>query len=273
MKLNFHKLEASGNDFILVESKARPVLRAGRLAVMLCDRHTGVGADGLLVLEKGRTAKWRMRIFNADGSDGQFSGNGARCFAHLLFKTGRAKGHRALFETGRGLTEVLRLRRNYYRVDMGRPLWKSAAIPLRSTKTVFVNQPVDSLGRVFTATAVSVGNPHLVLFVHSIPKDWAEIGQNLERRRLFPAGVNVEFVRARSKKRASVAVWERGVGETLACGTGSVAVLAAGVITGRLKRKAEIKMPGGVLDVEWSGNGRLYLSGPVRHLFSGVFEA
>ncbi|MCI0595662.1 MAG: diaminopimelate epimerase, partial [candidate division Zixibacteria bacterium] len=118
----------------------------------------------------------------------------------------------------------------------------------------------------------SIGNPHLVLFVGAIPKNWTEIGEKLERHRLFPKGANVEFVRLQGRKRATVAVWERGVGETLACGTGSVAVLAAGVITGRLARKAKIKMPGGVLDVEWNANGRLYLAGPVRYLFSGEFE-
>lgn len=272
MKLKFHKLEAAGNDFVLVEGKHLPEGSYGNLAKRLCHRHTGIGADGLIVLEKGRAAKWRMRIFNADGSDGQTSGNGARCLAHLLFKLGKAKGKKTVFETVRGATEVVRLKDNYYRVDMGRPVWEAEAVPLKSTKSAFINQPIELGGRVFTGSAVSVGNPHLVLFVDLIPKNWAEIGTKLEHHRLFPKGVNVEFVRVHGKRLATVVVWERGVGETLACGTGSVAVLAAGVITGRLERKAKIKMPGGILDVEWSANGHLYLSGPVRYLFSGEFE-
>ncbi|MGH8004524.1 MAG: diaminopimelate epimerase [Limisphaerales bacterium] len=271
MKLKFHKLEAAGNDFVLVEEKHLPGGSYGNLAKRLCHRHTGVGADGLIVLEKGRAAKRRMRIFNADGSDGQFSGNGARCLAHLLFRLGLATGNRTVFETGRGATEVVRVKNNFYRVDMGRPVWEVKAIPLNSTRGAFINQPIEASGRVFTGTAVSVGNPHLVLFVDLIPKNWAEIGEKLERHRLFPKGVNVEFVRTHGKKRVAVAVWERGVGKTLACGTGSVAVLAAGVVTGRLARKAQIKMPGGVLDVEWSTDGHLYLSGTVRYLFSGEF--
>lgn len=271
MKLKFHKLEAAGNDFVLVEEKQLPKGSYGSLAKRLCHRHTGVGADGLIVLEKGRAAKWRMRIFNADGSNGQFSGNGARCLAHLLFQLRKADGNRVIFETVRGATEVVRVRDNYYRVDMGRPVWEAEKIPLDFTKNSFINRSVRISGRALAGTAVSVGNPHLILFVESIPKKWTEFGQKLEHHRLFPKGVNVEFVRVHGKKRATVAVWERGVGETLACGTGAVAVLAAGVITGRLARKAQIKMPGGVLDVEWSANGHLYLSGPVRHLFSGEF--
>ncbi|HXF48474.1 MAG TPA: diaminopimelate epimerase [Verrucomicrobiae bacterium] len=272
MKLKFYKLEAAGNDFIIVLERNLPKMPPVALVKRLCHRHTGIGADGLIILEKGRAAKWRMRIFNADGSDGQFSGNGARCLAHLLFRLRWVVGKRAVFETVRGATEVVRTRGDYYRVDMGRPVWDGGAIPLNSTKNAFINQSIEAGGRVFTGTAVSVGNPHLVLFVDSIPVNWAELGEKLERHRLFPKGANIEFVRPHGKKRATVAVWERGVGETLACGTGSVAVLAAGVITGRLARKAKIQMPGGVLNVEWETDGHLYLSGPVRYLFSGEFE-
>ena len=272
MKLKFHKLEAAGNDFVILEGKKPPTVSLRSLAKRLCHRHTGVGADGLIILEKGRVAKWRMRIFNADGSDGQFSGNGARCLAHLLFRLHEVSGSRVVFETVRGVTEVIRVKDNYYRVDMGRPVWEAEKIPLRFTKGSFINQPVREGGRTFAGTAVSIGNPHLVLFVDSIPKDWTEIGQKLEHHRLFPKGANIEFVRVHGKKRAIVAVWERGVGETLACGTGSVAILAAGVLTGRLVRKAKIQMPGGILEVEWSTDSRLYLSGPVRYLFSGEFE-
>ncbi len=235
-KLKFHKLEAAGNGFVVVEGKKLPKVLPSILAKRLCHRHIGVGADGLIVLEKGGADKWRMQIFNADGSDGQFSGNGARCLAHLLFRLRRAGGNRLVLETVRGATEVVRSKRNYYRVDMGRPVWGAGAIPLNSTRSVFINQPIKAGGGVFTGTALSVGNPHFVLFVDSIPKNWAEIGKELERHRLFPKGVNVEFVRTHGKKRSSVAVWERGVGETLTCGTGSVAVLAAGVITGRFAR-------------------------------------
>lgn len=271
MKLKFHKLEAAGNDFVIVEGKNLPKVPPSSLAKRFCHRHTGVGADGLIILEKGRAVKWELRIFNADGSDGQFSGNGARCFAHLLLKLRKAKGSRVVFETVRGATEVVRTKANYYRVDMGCPVWEAEKIPLHITRKSFINQPVRAGGRAFTGTAVSIGNPHLVLFVASIPKNWAEIGGKLERHQLFPKGANVEFVHVQSRKRATVAVWERGVGETLACGTGSVAVLAAGVLTGRLARKAKIQMPGGILDVEWKANGHLYFSGPVRYLFSGEF--
>lgn len=272
MRLKFHKLEAAGNDFVIVEGKNLPKVSTISLAKRLCHRHTGVGADSLVILERGQKAKWQMRIFNADGSDGQFSGNGARCLGHLLFRLRKAGGRRVVFETVRGVTEVTRLKEDYYRVDMGKPVWEADAITLRSTRNVFINQPIEAGGRVFTGTALSVGNPHLVLFVESIPKNWTEIGGKLEHHRLFPKGANIEFVHMQGKKRATVAVWERGVGETLACGTGSVAVLAAGVITGRLDRKAKIQMPGGVLDVEWAANGHLYLSGPVRYLFAGEFE-
>ena len=272
MKLNFHKLEAAGNDFVLVKEKSLPGVPLAALARRLCHRHTGVGADGLIILEKGRAVKWRMRIFNADGSDGQISGNGARCLAHLLFKLKKIDGNRAVFETVRGATEVVRVKESYYRVDMGRPAWEVKAIPVKSIKSVFINQPIEVAGRTFSGTAVSVGNPHLILFVPSIPTNWKETGQKLERHRFFPKGANVEFVRVHGKGSVTAAVWERGVGATLACGTGSVAILAAGVITGRLARKAKIRMPGGVLDVEWGKNGHLYLSGPVKYLFSGEFE-
>ncbi len=272
MNLKFHKMEAAGNDFILIERKKLPENMLAALAKKLCHRHTGVGGDGLIVLEKGRVAEWRMRIFNADGSDGQTSGNGARCLAHLLYQSMRQRGNRVVFETSRGALEVVCLRENYYRVNMGQPVWEAERIPLNSTENAFINRPIESGGQTFLGTAVSVGNPHLVLFVDSIPSDWRELGKKLERHPLFPQGVNVEFARVRNKKSVILVVWERGVGETLACGSGSVAVLAAGVLTGRLARRAKIKMPGGVLDVEWKINGSLYLSGPVRQVFSGEME-
>ncbi|MCI0406459.1 MAG: diaminopimelate epimerase, partial [candidate division Zixibacteria bacterium] len=147
MKLKFHKLEAAGNDFVLMEGRNLSEGSFGSLAKRLCHRHTGVGADGLIILEKGRAIKWRMRIFNADGSDGQFSGNGARCLAHLLFKLRKAKGSRAVFETVRGATEVVRAKANYYRVDMGCPVWEAEKIPLHITKKSFINQPIRAGGR------------------------------------------------------------------------------------------------------------------------------
>jgi len=272
MKLKFHKMEAAGNDFILIERKKLPENALAALAKKLCSRHTGVGGDGLIVLEKGRVALWRMRILNADGSDGQTSGNGARCLAHLLYQSRRQRGNRVVFETNRGAMEVVRLKGNYYRLDMGKPVWEAGEIPLNSTENAFINRPIESGGRTFLGTAVSVGNPHLVLFVDSIPIDWRELGQKLERHPLFPKGVNIEFAKVLNKKSVILAVWERGVGETLACGSGSVAVLAAGVLTGRLGRRAKVKMPGGILDVEWKVDGALFLCGPVHHVFSGEME-
>lgn len=272
MKLKFYKLEAAGNDFVVLERGKLSEPSLSTLAQKLCDRHKGIGADGLITFEKGRVARWRMRIFNADGSDGQTSGNGARCLAHLFFRLKKAKGSRVVFETGRGAIEIVRLRTNFYRVNMGEPEWEAGKIPLNSTENAFINRPIEVGGRKFLGAALSVGNPHLVLFVDLIPADWKELGQKLERHPLFPKGVNVEFVKVTNKKSVLLSVWERGVGETLACGSGSVAVVAAGVLTGRLARKVNVKMPGGVLQVEWNLNGSLYLGGPVNYVFAGELE-
>jgi diaminopimelate epimerase len=272
MRQKFHKLEAAGNDFIVLERGKLSLPSLSALAKKLCDRHKGVGADGLIAFEKGRVARRRMRVFNADSSDGQTSGNGARCLAHLLVRLKKERGSRVVFETGRGALEVIRLRNNVYRVNMGEPEWEAAKIPLNSTENAFINRPIETGGRRFLGSALSVGNPHLVLFVDSLPSDWKELGQKLERHPLFPKGVNVEFVKVISKKSVQLAVWERGVGETLACGSGSAAVAAAGVITGRLARKVNVKMPGGVLQAEWNLNGSLYISGPVNYVFSGEME-
>lgn len=270
--MKFHKLEAAGNGFIVLERGKLSVPSLSVLAKKVCDRHKGIGADGLITFEKGRVARWRMRIFNADGSDGQTSGNGARCLAHLLFRLKKEGGSRVVFETVRGAMEISRLRANYYRVNMGAPEWEAAKIPLNSTENAFINRPIETGGRKFLGTALSVANPHLVLFVDSIPANWKELGRKLERHSLFPNGVNVEFAKVINKKSVQLAVWERGVGETLACGSGSVAVAAAGVLTGRLARKVNVKMPGGILQAEWNLNGSLYLGGSVNYVFAGELE-
>lgn len=247
------------------------------LARRLCDRHYGPGGDGLLIVEKPTVpeAAFRMRIFNTDGSEAEMCGNGIRCFARYLHDYGWTDQVKFTVETGAGLLiPELKLADGQVTgvcVDMGEPILKAEDIPVRGIgKDRVVAQELEVAGRSYQVTCVSMGNPHCVVFVddaEAFPIE--EAGPHFEKHEAFPRRVNAEFVTVRDRRHLRMRVWERGASVTLACGTGSCATLVAAVLTGRAERQAEIELDGGKLQVEWSQNNHVFMTGPAELVYAG----
>jgi diaminopimelate epimerase len=268
------KYQASGNDFIVVDELDGPV---GELDVpALCDRWLGVGADGLIRARRGTAAPFGFALTNADGSEAEMSGNGMRCLGAWLRDRGHV-AHGASFDvaTPAGIRHVW-LTLDGATVGMGAPNFTMAAIPMRGPAwETFREQPFDlGDGRTLRATALSMGNPHLVLFTDEDPERYhlEHVGPALERHELFPERTNVELARVATDGGIDVRVWERGVGETLACGTGACAVAVAANEAGRAGAEVVVRFRGGPLHVERRTDGELLLGGPVAHVFDAEVD-
>jgi len=255
-----------------------PIGDTAALARRLCDRRFGVGADGLLLVEPSARADYRMRILNADGSEASMCGNGIRCFARYLWEMDPSHGDCLTIETGAGLRRVYREEGDLLTVEMGRPH------PLTPSPTAWergkLAPPLPRRGRgaggegVLSISAVNTGAPHLVLIVRDLETLPLEtVGPALERHPDFPGRVNVSVAQVERPDYARARVWERGVGATLACGTGACAILVAGVLQGLMARRATIQMPGGALQVEWREDDTLWLTGDAVLVFEGVWRA
>ncbi|HEY9855738.1 MAG TPA: diaminopimelate epimerase [Stenomitos sp.] len=278
--LPFTKMQGLGNDFIVVDSSMgdRPVDWA-TLGPKLCDRHYGIGADGLLLILPSELADFRMRIINADGSEPEMCGNGLRCFAYYLHTYGLTDATRMTVETGAGVLEVeLQMGPDGHakgvRVDMGTPRLTRAELPMEGNPDERVlQQPLRVGDRTFLISAVSMGNPHVVTFVEKLDEtEFMAYGPLLEAHPAFPKRTNVEFVQVLNPGFLRVKVFERGVGPTMACGTGACATLVAAVLNGRAQRKAQVELPGGILDIEWAEDDHVYMTGPAAVVFTGVVD-
>jgi len=284
MAIPFIKMHGLGNDYVYVDCfrNGLPADPAG-LARAVSDRHFGIGGDGLILVcqpseaAKARGADARMRMFNADGSESEMCGNGLRCVAKLVHDHGICQKPRLLLETGRGLLpvdlEVKGGKVSRARVEMGQPILQAALIPTRLAGDPPIEQPVETPWGTVKLTCVSMGNPHAVAFVDKITDQMVhEVGKYLETCSAFPKRANIEFVEVVARNRFVMRVWERGSGETLACGTGACAVAVAGILTGRLDRKCTGKLMGGELELEWPGEGQtVYMTGPATEVFSGIW--
>ncbi|MBI2806953.1 MAG: diaminopimelate epimerase [Planctomycetes bacterium] len=275
--MRFTKMQGCGNDYIYVDCFVnKPPANAPALSRQISDRHFGVGADGLILICPSEKADARMIMFNADGSESEMCGNGIRCVAKYVHDHGIARKPTLTIETGRGvLTLDLETRNGKVEqvcVNMGEPILESARIPT----TLPGNPPIDLQlpGFDFRATCVSMGNPHCIIFVDEITKDHIHgIGPVIEKADLFPRKTNVEFVKVNRPDDLTMRVWERGSGETLACGTGASAVCVAGVLTGRSQRKVTIHLLGGDLMLHWrEADNRVYMTGPAVEVFTGVWD-
>lgn len=276
MPLRFTKMHGLGNDFVVFEAGAggTGVPSAARLRE-LADRHTGIGFDQALVIEPPRAAGTAAyyRIFNADGGEVEQCGNGARCVAEWLRLAGHAGPELALDSPG-GRVLARLLRPGWVSVDMGEPDFRPAALPfVAAAEAPSYRLPID--GAEVEFAAVSIGNPHAVLFVPSvIDAPVARLGPRLESHPAFPRRVNVGFLEVIDAAHVRLRVFERGVGETRACGTGACAAVAAGRKAGRLAPQVEVALPGGVLQIEWQGPGsRLWMTGPAAVAFRGEVDA
>ncbi|MGH9470209.1 MAG: diaminopimelate epimerase [Terriglobia bacterium] len=285
-------MQACGNDFIVnrslaqqSKSRGRAVLRLDsapvmrRLAIAICDRHRGLGADGFLLLlfPTDRRNDGRVRFFNADGSEAEMSGNGIRCVARFLSASRRSPRPLRL-ETPAGVKEIARIPaqsgESEFRVAMGEPIFEPQRIPFRDTRAVppLTDYPIDAGGGTHRVTITSMGNPHCSLFVSSFDFDWRALGAALERHPFFPNRTNVEFVMVVSRAEIEVRFWERGVGETASSGTGSCGASVASILTGRTGRRVRVRTSAGVLRVEWPEAGGVFLAGPAERIAGGAFH-
>jgi diaminopimelate epimerase len=274
--MKFTKMHGLGNDYVYVSTfdQPTPADPAG-LAVAVSDRHFGIGSDGLILIMPSERADARMRMFNADGSEGEMCGNGVRCVAKYIFDHGIVDNRRVTIETGRGVLtldlEVSNNRVERVRVDMGTPILAASEIPTLLPGDPPIEASMDAGGRSFAVTAVSMGNPHAVIFVGDVAEFPLEMfGPILERHPSFPRRVNVHFVEVHSPAEVTMRTWERGSGVTLACGTGACAVCVAGILTGRTAARVVAHLPGGDLELEWSGPGHsVFMTGPATEVYSG----
>jgi diaminopimelate epimerase len=274
--MNFTKMQGLGNDFIVVANFHKLPEQASKMAVQLCDRHFGVGADGLVFILPSEDADFMMRIINADGSEAEQCGNAIRCVAKYIYDRGLTDSETPTIETiGAGVQQVtLKLTHGVVDqvcVDMGVPVMNGLQIPTVINQPELVGLEVEAGGDRFALTAVSMGNPHGVIFVDDAATfDVDRYGPLLETHELFPNKANIEFVTVRSADAADMRVWERGAGQTLACGTGACATLVAGVLNGKLNRTAVISLKGGDLHIAWNEqDNRVYMTGPAAFVYDG----
>lgn len=277
--MRFTKMHGAGNDYIYVDCFHETI--AGDLAETarrISDRHFGVGGDGLVLISPSDTADARMRMFNNDGSESEMCGNAVRCVAKYVYEHGIARKDALQIETGAGiLTLELMVEDglvNRVRVDMGCPILEGKRIPTTWSGDKVVDQPLSIDGREFRVTCVSMGNPHCVTYVNELTDELVlGHGPRIEHDPHFPNRVNAEFVQVVSPKEVRMRVWERGSGETLACGTGASAVCVAGVLSGRTEREITAHLTGGDLQLHWAENGHLHMTGPATEVFSGEWPA
>lgn len=261
-EINFTKMHGLGNDFVLIDSRKEKLegIDLKQLAIVICDRHFGIGADGLLVVWPSKKAHYRMQIFNPDGSEPEMCGNGIRCFAKYVYENDKLSEEVISVETLSGVilpAVILGPEKNVIgvEVDMGVPK-DEGEVSLQG----------------YSFKKISMGNPHAVAFINDLAGiDLYEIGPKIENDPHFPNRTNVEFVNVLNDKEIEVAVWERGAGETLACGTGACASVVAASLSGKIGRRALVHLPGGNLDIEWSEDKHILMRGPAKKVFEGKF--
>ena len=275
--MRFTKMHGCGNDYIYIDGFSQRVSNPTRLARLMSDRHFGVGSDGLILVLPSRRADLRMRIFNADGSEAEMCGNGIRCLAKYAYERGLARKRTVTVETKAGILTLVNTVRGgrvrAVRVDMGQPRLDRRQIPMRGRAGRVVEEPFSVEGTIYTITALSMGNPHCVVFVEDVEAfPVADVGPKIEYHEAFPDRTNVEFVRVLSRREVAIRTWERGAGETLACGTGASAVCVAGALTGRTVRAVTARLRGGTLELHWADDDHVYMTGPAEEVFTGEWS-
>jgi diaminopimelate epimerase len=278
VRMKFTKMHGLGNDYVYVETFDQSVDDPSALARCVSDRHTGIGSDGLVLIGHSETADVRMEMYNADGSRAEMCGNGIRCVAKYSVEHGLVKGPELRIETDAGVKSArcLMVDREVrsVRVDMGCPSLAASSLPSNLDLDQIVDHPLEIGGAVYTATCVSMGNPHLVVFAEDF--DAVALGKEgplIECAPQFPERINVHFARVDSPTHITMKSWERGSGITNACGTGACAVCVAGAASGRTGRAITVALPGGDLHIEWVDDDRVFMVGPAVEVFAGDWPA
>lgn len=281
-KIKFTKMQGLGNDFVLVdyEEIKNSDIPLSELAARMCDRKFGIGADGLIVvnpddMKSNTDVCWR--ILNSDGSEPQMCGNGMRCFAQYVFNHGLVKGKKFSVNTLAGTIIPEVLDNDLVRVNMGKPILEAEKIPVKSNLFPVLNDTLQAEDRTFQFSAVSMGNPHCLIFSDENTEELAiKYGSSIENNPIFPEKTNVEFIKVISEKHIKINVWERGCGITLACGTGACASTVAAILNNLTENKVKADLPGGTLTIEWAGNSidkdnDVFMTGSAKVVFEGEY--
>lgn len=271
MDIAFTKMHGIGNDFVLIDCRDFDAMDIAKKAKKLCDRRYGIGADQLLLLLDSSIADYRMLIFNADGGEVEMCGNGIRCFAkYLVAKKITSKTELAI-ETLAGIIQP-KVREDMIEVNMGSPILEGKEIPVRLDGRI-LSKPLKIEDRSFDVTCLSMGNPHCVIFVDDVEKfPLTTYGPLIEKNELFPKRINVEFVEIINDREIKIRVWERGSGETLACGTGACASAVASILNEKTHKRVTVHLAGGDLDILWGEDDDLYMTGAAEEVFEGVIN-
>lgn len=274
--MKFTKMQGCGNDYVYINGMSETVENKAVTVPMLSDRHFGIGGDGVIFINAGKKADFEMEMYNADGSRSQMCGNGIRCVGKFVYDKGLTDKKEITVESF-GAVKYLSLtvgednKVTKVKVDMDEPELKATAVPVVCEKEQAIMEPIEINGKKYEMTCVSMGNPHAVIFVDEITDDmvWVD-GKALEVHSCFPERANIEFVQVINRNHIKMRVWERGSGETYACGTGSCACVVAGVLNGLTDNEVTVSLLGGDLEIEWNReNNRVYMTGPAVTVFEG----
>ena len=277
--LQFTKMHGLGNDYVYMDAINQKIENRSELAKFVSDRHFGIGSDGLILICPSEKADFRMQMFNQDGSEAEMCGNGIRCVGKFVYDKGLTKKETITVETLAGIKTLVMTAKNgkieTARVDMGEPILEPEKIPVISNENPVKNLKLEVEDKDFTFTCVSMGNPHAVTFIkEDVNKfDICKYGAKLEVNKAFPKKANIEFINVIDDKTLKMRVWERGAGETLACGTGACAVTVAAILNGYTKRAVTVHLLGGDLKIEWNKNdNHVYMTGPATTVFEGKID-
>lgn len=277
--MKFTKMQGIGNDYVYVNCFEETVADPERVSEIISDRHFGIGADGLVLIMPSDKADFRMRMFNADGSEGNMCGNATRCIGKFVFDNHLTDKTSITLETRSGIKKLTLYPENgkvkTVLVDMGKAVLKPADIPMNVSSDTFINKPITVDGKEVFITAVSMGNPHAVTYVDDVDSlELEKIGPSFENHPLFPERVNTEFIKILDESTMQMRVWERGSGETWACGTGACAATAASVLNGYFPHDKEItvKLRGGDLFITYKSDGTVLMRGPAETVFTGEID-
>lgn len=274
--MEFTKMHGIGNDYIYFNCLEEEIKEPEKLSIKLSDRHFGVGGDGIVLILPSEVADFRMRMFNADGSEGKMCGNATRCIGKYVFEKHYTNKNEITLETLGGIKKLsLKIEDNKVievTVNMGAPITNPSDVPVSFNKEIVLNERVAIEENEYDITCVSMGNPHCIVYMDSIDDlDLRVIGPKFEKNSMFPEGINTEFVEVINEKTLKMRVWERGSGETYACGTGACAAVVASVLNGYCKQDEEItvKLLGGELKIKYTIDGLVYMTGPAEIVFEG----
>jgi diaminopimelate epimerase len=275
--MKFTKMHGLGNDFIFFENLTNIEMDYSAMAIRLCHRQLGIGADGIIAVLPSEVADLRMRIINADGSEANMCGNAIRCFGKYAYERGLVQSKTFRIETFAGIIipEVITENEKVIsvRVNMGKPITERQFIPMLGDEKEAIQVPVQVGDQTFLLTSLLMGVPHTMVFVDNLKAvDLLKIGPAIEKHSLFPKGTNVNFVEVVSRSRIKLRTWERGAGATLACGTGSCASAVASAINNHTGRNVSVELQYGQLDIEWAEDGTVFMTGPAEESFSGEID-